>query len=489
VGIRNCSHGFLLPFCKLFHLQLLADIPVITRKEDVTTMHTETSSSHQRDLGHGLIARWSTAADSENIAQLVGMVFREKADKPLNTYAANSVRRLMRGDNPLMTPQDYALVEDTGKQGNPIVACICHWRHTWEYEGIAFEVAQPEIVATDPDYRHRGLIRILFEIVHARSADEGRLVTAITGIPYFYRQFGYEYVLDLDEKHTTYIAQIPKAKDGEQEPYTLREATGEDIPLLQQFYNRRKDNSIVWSRIPDAYWRYELAGWKVQPDWGKTSSIQIIVDKAGDALGYLFLSTRRWGQGLHVRGFDVAPGAPVQAMLPSVLRALQAYGNQMPTKSPETDPFSKIDFSLGRNSPLYAVLGSLAVSTEVPYAWYIRVPDLPAFLKHIAPVLEKRLASSEAAGYTGEIKIDFYRGGLRMVFEQGRLVTAEKWVVPVFEANAGAGFPALVFLQVVFGYRSIEALRHIFPDVWVNDEMGYLLNVLFPERVSFVASL
>ena len=115
---------------------------------------------------------------------------------------------------------------------------------------------------------------------------------------------------------------------------------------------------MVWSRISDAYWRYELEGWKVQPDWGKTSSIQIIVNRAGDALGYLFLSAMRRGAGLHVRGFDVVPGAPVQAMLPSVLRALQAYGNQMPTRTPDTDPFSKIDFSLGRNSPLYEVLGS-----------------------------------------------------------------------------------------------------------------------------------
>jgi N-acetylglutamate synthase-like GNAT family acetyltransferase len=451
-------------------------------------MQTETSLSQQRDLGNGLIARWSTAADAENIAQLTGMVFRDNANEPINMRMMHTVLRLMRGDHPLMTPQDYAIVEDTGQPGK-IVACICHLRLTWEYEGIAFDITQPEIVATNPDYRNRGLIRTLFELVHARSAEEGRLVTAITGIPYFYRQFGYEYVLDLDEKHSTYTSQIPIAKAGEQEPYTLREATVEDIPLLQQLYNRRKGNSMVWSRISDEYWRYELEGWKVQPDWGKTSSIQIIVNKDGDALGYLFLSVMRWGAGLHVRAFDVAPGAPVQAMVPSVLRALQAYGNQLPIRRPTTEPFSRIDFNLGRNSPLYEVLGSRVVATEVPYSWYIRVPDLPAFLKHIAPILEKRLAGSEAAGHTGEIKIDFYHGGLRMVFEQGRLTTVEKWVVPVFEGNAGAGFPPLVFLQIVFGYRSIEALRQFFPDVWVNDETGYLLKVLFPEKVSFVASL
>jgi len=107
----------------------------------------------------------------------------------------------------------------------------------------------------------------------------------------------------------------------------------------------------------------------------------------------------------------------------------------------------------------------------------------------IAPVLEKRLADSYIAGYTGELKLDFYRGGLRMVFDNGRLTTAENWRVPVYDSNAGSGFPELVFLQVVFGHRSIEELRHAFPDVWVNDETKYALNVLFPARESSVLPL
>lgn len=94
-----------------------------------------------------------------------------------------------------MGPTDFAVIEDTSKEGRPIVACTCGWRHTWTYEGIPFQVGRPEMVATDPAYRHCGLIRALFEIVHARSAAQGDLVQAITGINYFYRQFGYEYAL------------------------------------------------------------------------------------------------------------------------------------------------------------------------------------------------------------------------------------------------------------------------------------------------------
>ncbi len=61
----------------------------------------------------------------------------------------------------------------------------------WDYEGIAFGVGRPEIVATEPDYRNRGLVRAIFELIHARSAAQGQLAQAITASPYYYRQFGY----------------------------------------------------------------------------------------------------------------------------------------------------------------------------------------------------------------------------------------------------------------------------------------------------------
>ena len=127
----------------------------------------------------------------------VAWSFAQKEDEPLNSRMVDSVRTQMSGDFPLMGPLDYAVIEDTGKAGNPLVACTCLWRQKWEYEGIAFGVGQPEFVATHPDYRHRGLIRILFAMLHARSEAEGHLVQGITGISHFYRQFGYEYALEI----------------------------------------------------------------------------------------------------------------------------------------------------------------------------------------------------------------------------------------------------------------------------------------------------
>jgi len=448
------------------------------------------SGTYRRDLGNGLILRWSTAEDTEKIAQLCSMVFRNKADEPTNEFMLYWIWRLMRGDHPVMGPGDFGVVEDTYKEGKPIVACTCLWRQNWEYEGVLFAIGRPEIVASDPAYRNRGLIRALFEMVHARSEAEGHLVQAITGIPYFYRQFGYEYALDLGGKRVTYLSLIPKLKEGEFEPYTLREATVEDIPLVMEYYNRRRTASIVWTDVSEDYWRYLLEGWKAQPERDKTDSLLMIVDATGAPKGYVFTMVKRRDKGLEVWAIDTAAGVNVQAVMPSVLRALQAYGLQIPTSKPDVEPLSEISFMLGRTHPVYDVLGdALAPFQERPYAWYVRVADLPAFIRHIAPALEQRLAESMLAGYTGEVKLNFYQGGLRLVFEGGHLESAEHWRVPIYEGNACAGFPPLVFLQVLFGHRTLDELQDMFPDVWVNAEMEVVLKTLFPARPSFVLPL
>ena len=41
-------------------------------------------ASYHRDLGDGLVLRWSTPDDAEPLAQLLGTVWRDSADAPPN---------------------------------------------------------------------------------------------------------------------------------------------------------------------------------------------------------------------------------------------------------------------------------------------------------------------------------------------------------------------------------------------------------------------
>ena len=216
----------------------------------------------------------------------------------------------------------------------------------------------------------------------------------------------------------------------------------------------------------------------------------MIVDSAGQTAGYAWLAAKRWSDKLEVFALQLAPNVNWQVALPCLLRAFCEHGQQLPATEENSKSFGEIRFNLGRAHPLYDVLGDgVASRSEPPYAWYLRVPDVPAFIRCIAPVLEARLARSILIGYTGELKIDFYQDGLRLQFDQGRLTAVEPWRAPAYGDEAGAGCPALVFLQLLFCYRSLADLRAFLPDVWANAEATLLINTLFPAQPSVVYSL
>ncbi len=457
----------------------------------------EADPNYRRELPGGLVLRWSAASDAVGVARVMGLVWRSGPDDPPNPRVMDSVQRLMSGDSPLMGPGDVALVEDTHAPDRPIVACAALWRETWEYAGIPFEVGRPENVATLPDYRGRGLVRAMIELLHARSAAEGRLVQAITGIPHFYRQFGYEYALDLHGRRVSYLALIPPANAGEPEPYALRDAEPADVSAIMRFYERRRAESLIWNRIPEPFWRYQIDKW-MDPtlngldatQHGLGERILTIVDEAGAVRGFTIVATKRWARDLQVHAIEIDANASWQQVILPILRALRQYADQLLPVDPQVEPLREISFFLGRAHPAYDALGrELVPFHEPPYAWYLRVPDLPAFMKRIAPALERRLAASAAANYTGTLKLDFYRSGLALAFEQGRLVRAEPWRAPMFGPGADAGCPELVFLQLLFGYRGLGELRYAFADVWAEAAAEGVLRALFPKSPSWVLVL
>jgi GNAT superfamily N-acetyltransferase len=447
------------------------------------------------DLGNGLILRWSTAADTEKIGLLLGTVHRDSADEPLNVTSQDLARIFMSGHFPHMGPGDFAVVEDTSHPTGPIVACTCLWRHGWRYADLPLTIGRPEYVATAPAYRNRGLVRKLFDLIHARSAAEGHLLQAITGIPYFYRQFGYEFALDLEGNRTVYFAQIPDKKGAAPEPYQLRPATLADIPALMELYAQQRAESLLWYEPSAAYWRWIINYWadpqvqtRAVTKLGLKGRYLMIVDSQGHTVGYTWVRTRRWGRALAVvPALSNAPAVDRSALLDSLLRLLRDWGQQTPGNDADTPPCSELRFELGVDHPLYRLLGDkLALRTDRPYAWYVRVPDVPAFLRHIASVLEARLAGSVLAGYTGELKLDLYRSGLHLQFVGGKLTGVMPWRPPAYGDDAGAGAPPLLFLQLLLSYRSLEELMAFYPDVWADDRSKLLLNTLFPKVRSTV---
>jgi hypothetical protein len=433
------------------------------------------------DLGDGLVLRAARLEDREPLAAFHANTLVAADETPPLERLYYFVLDLMSGEHPTFSPADFMLVEDTttGK----IVSSLGLTSQTWTYEGIPFKFGQPDIVSTDPAYRRRGLVRAQMSEVHRWSAARGELVQGITGIPWYYRQFGYEHGgLTLGGARAGYLPHVPELKDGEPEPYQLRPATEADLPLLMELAARQAARSLVACVRDEALWRYELTGRSEGSEqWWPW---RIVETAAGEPVGMLAHAGRLWGKAIGARVYELRSGVSWLAVTPSVVRYLVATGREYAARDGrECAAFS---FMLGTEHPVYEAFADRLPRTAPAHAWYLRVPDLPRFLRQIAPVLERRLAESPLAGHSGELKVSFYRDGLRLAFERGRLTGVEPWQ-PAHGDEGAAAFPDLTFLQLIFGYRALQELRYAFADCWVEgDEPRALLTALFPKRPSDV---
>jgi GNAT superfamily N-acetyltransferase len=444
------------------------------------------ASEALRDLGNGLILRRAAPADAEALVAFNANWLREPEAPEPDARIGAWTRDLATRPHPTFEVGNFTVVEDT--RSNAIVSTMCLIPQTWSYGGVEFGVGRPELVATHPDYRRRGLVRAQFEVVHDWSAERGHQLQAITGIPWFYRQFGYEMALDLWARRVGYKPDVPKLKEGQAEPYCCRPATEADLPFLVEVHDYGAKRSLVNCVRDEATWRLELAG-------RSTGSVhyrelRVLESAEGERVGYLAherILYRRCESVL--LAYELKPGVSWAAVTPSVIRYLQAIGLEYAARKQGAE-WASYAFWLGVEHPSYQVAAHWLPRVAYPYAWYLRVPDLPRFVRTIAPVLERRLAESVLAGHTGELKISFYRDGLRLAFERGKLVAAERWVPPSLAEAGGAKFPGLTFLQLLFGYRAVEELEHAFADVGVHsEEARALLRVLFPKQPSQVWGL
>ncbi len=433
-----------------------------------------------RNLGDGLILRQATVEDTTALAEFNAHIHSESKIGQPDLRIAAWTRDLMSGTHPTFQVGDFTVVEDT--RSRKIVSAMNLISQVWEYQGIAFKIGRPELVGTLLEYRNRGLVRAQFEIIHQWSAERGEVLQAITGIPYYYRLFGYEMGLGLGGGHIGYSAHFPVLPKEENEPYRIRKATLGDLNFLSTLYNRSTRRYLVRCIWTADLWKYELQG-KSEKNINRLEW-RIIETLDGNPIGYLAHPFFCWGSMMPVSAYELLPGYSWAAVTPTVIRYLQSTGRTYLAQEDNQRQLDSFHFCLGSEHPVYQAIPEKLPKIRKPYAWYLRVADLSGFLRLISPALEQRLAGSSLAGHNGDLKITFYRSGVRLAFEHGRLIAVETWKPTPVGHVGDAGFPDMTFLQLLFGYRSFDELSYAFADCWCEDYALALLNALFPKHVT-----
>ena len=437
----------------------------------------------------------------------------------------------MSGENVVMSEHDFALIEDTHRRAtdkNPIIACagLHRVRAFYGSSSVQLFFGKPELIATDPDYRGRGLVsQLIRQLVHPESEARGDTLQFIIGLPNFYRQYGYEYAISrYNPGKILNVDKIPKREQQQEEPYRLRRANRVDIPFLLRMSTKERVDPFAELGVvygPE-YWHYtvEVNTLENAKDrrFDGDRDTQIVVDaRTGEDVGFTIVSHMK---GLKLEALSLLEGKVFVAdALYPILRGLIKNEKQRleQKKVEETDPLvaenikaTGFPMAVGL-PPMHPVCQLLKPVMEAPdtapgYRLFARIADYVPFIRIVQPELETRLARSPMAGTTGRLQLDFYRlvegnnaRGLEIVFEKGKILEVQHWSPPSEERKveeflkhqkAGtikprifeAAFAPLTFTTLALGDRNLEELQFSYGEnTCANEKTRMLLNILFPK--------
>ncbi len=415
-----------------------------------------TKISYRQPLGNGLALRTAVCkGDIERVAEFNGIV---------HGPAVAAMTRRLFNHHPHARNGDLVFVED--ERSGQVVSSLCLIPWTWRYEDVSIPAGEMGIVGTLEEYRQRGLIRTQVSYFKRRLRERGCLLSHIQGIPYYYRQFGYEYALPLEGGLRLELRHVPEPPE---EPFTFRRAEIDDLPFLRRLYEEAVQELNIHAVRDEAVWRYLLIH---APGTETEVEYWLIQRAAGEIIGYMGLPLRHFGEELVVSEvsrlrFDAAL---------AVLHHLKTLAVERGKPG--------IRLNLPANCTLMRLVRSLGAHDLGTYAWQIHVPDVVALLSTLAPVLERRVAESPFAELTRDLRLSFYQETILLRFVGGKLIEVTN--LGFTSGGEKVRLPPLQFIPLVLGYRTVEELRAAYPDVSVSSACRLLVETLFPKMRAFI---
>jgi len=361
--------------------------------------------------------------------------------------------------HPRLTLKNFFLIKHQGK----MVACLNLIPSKWSIGRIPLKVAELACVATLPEYRHQGLQRRLMNEYHKQITEQGYDLSAIEGIPYYYRQFGYEYALPLEENTRIKLEQVPDYEI----KHNIRPFTNQDIPKAMKLLTQTQQKFYVHS-VRDS------GVWKMHQETGMVAEYKFegyVVEENGEITAYFRISEKPENKELLLREIiDID-----QPMAQSILRFLKDIGNK---RGLET-----LIASISYNESFIEHVTSIGGVKLPPYAWQIRIIDYVGMFQKMKPLFEKRLAASTYRHLTEKVNFNFYRHVIQVTFEDGVVKDVQRVETT---KDRTIRFNPLVFTQLLLGYRNLEELQTIYLDCFVRPIHQHLVDVLFPKLPSYI---
>jgi predicted acetyltransferase len=409
-----------------------------------------------QEIGNGLVMRNACAEDFPSLLEHFSIV---------HGHAIVDEFKALLEYHPRFSWEDSFII--TRQDSREVISCVILLQNTWSLAGITFPTVEMGAVGTLESYRNRGHMWRLNEEFEKRVAEIQPAFQAIAGIPYFYRNFGYEYAAKLGGGYPVSPSLVPKLSESEEEPLTFEEVGMNNFEEFLNFRNKYL-SSEAWRNT----WHRELlpehSGYLLfKPLSGESECfLYYLVKDAGKTVGVFYLS--HYESLIDIAELYLDSYKSVDAVLRFALAKSEEWRG-LPLRVVPPNQSQVREYIRMRSS----------VDAIRRYAWYIKIPSIPRFIRVIAPLLAARLKNTEFRTFSGELKITDYKYGYTLSFEKGKLrgVTNNEEREPrKYDLRMSRG----ALTRLLMGYESFDFLSLHEPDAICSVVMRPLVRALFP---------
>ncbi len=430
--------------------------------------------------------RFCTSQDTEQVSGMIKTAFLNFDEFGEWTHM------LLDGTHPTARPEHTVVAIDNAS--GAVVSAVPCAPQMFSYAGMPLPVMNMQIVGTLSEHREKGLMRAQVEAIFERAHQQGIQAVVVFGIAGFYRKLGFLPLLPYHGGRVYSAAHLKRRfATKEEDCVHLRHVTMEDLPFLARLHACSSRRYLVTFPYDEPYWRLVAFDYFER----NRDQIRLIAGEDGAPRGTVSFASGG-GEEFTAFNLELMPGVSYLETLPPVLRALLKIGEAYARSNEEPTTLENLYLSLGPSHPAYDFLEDIPQRMKPNTNGYIRLVDLPGFLRHIAPVLEERIDRSPICGYTRKLSIELYyrKEGLILEFIKGRLVEVRSQEIEGYKPlcdRADIEMPEQDFIRLLMGQVSVDELAKNFREVntWNGQdglaaEFKILLRTLFPRQESYI---
>ncbi len=360
-----------------------------------------------------------------------------------------------------------------------IVSALNSIPSIWNYENIPLQNLELGWVGTLKEYRRRGLNRLLQTHFDSVLFNGKYDLSTIQGIPYYYRQFGYDFVIPMDRTVWTRTNQIPPfdtEKPPEYMKLKVRLAEKKDIPTMMELFDEHNRDLLVYVPRSKELWEIQE---KYKRQFENEFLTYVLID-GSKIIGYFRVVK------------NISKDSPPKKSSMNVIESsIQTYDGVLRVFQFLREEALRSDFPLlSSQGPscnnLSKVMENYGGYVGDGWKYQIRIPSMVEFLKKISPVLEKRLEGTMFEGITYDLIMNTFQNCYVLKFTNGKIVDVTDLGPQEVDENRAFRSPPQDLVRLVLGAYSIKELNQNNIDFIVSSGVRLIAETLFPKLESSI---